>query len=230
MEHIVTIIRVRDTDAIERWMRRLAATALLSMAVITPAGAADLGACATAKDLSARIKACDAIAVDKTVDAATRSLALVSRGYAIYARTNDTNAPLASFTNATVLDPKDVDAYVGIGSMHLLRKETDQAETAFKTALKLDPKSFEAWKNLGTTYDLLGNNDKALASYDKALAIDKRNPNANLYKADTLLKMGKKGEALAVYRFTLYLFDPASKEYAYAKSRVTELENALGQN
>ncbi len=210
------------------WLRRLAATALVSLAVITPAHAIELGDCATA-ELPARIKACDALAANPSVDAATRSMALVSRGYAIFARTNDTNAPLASFTNATVLDPKNVDAYVGLGSMHLLRKELDQAETAFITATTLAPGNAEAWKDLGTTYDLLGNNDKALASYDKALAIDNRHPTANLYKADTLLKMGKKGQALALYRFTLYLFDQDAPEYAYAQSRITALEAELGQ-
>lgn len=223
------MIRAGGSEGIERWLKRLAATALLSLAVITPAGAADLGECATASDLSARIKVCDALAANPDVDAATRSLALVSRGYALFAQTNDTSAPLASFTNATLLDPKDVDAFVGLGSMHLLRKELDQAETAFMTATKLDPENPEAWKNLGATYDMLGNNDKALASYDKALAIEKRHPTANLYKADTLLKMGKKGEALAIYRFTLYLFDPASPAYAYAKSRIDELETELAQ-
>jgi len=223
------MIRADARADIEGWLKGLAASALLSLALITPAGAADLGACATAPNLQARIEACDALAANTALDAETRSLALVSRGYAIFARTNDTNAPLASFTNATLIDPKDVDAFVGLGSMHLLRKELDQAEAAFTTATKLDPENPEAWKNLGTTYDLLGDNNKALASYDKALAIDKRHPTANLYKADTLLKMGKKGEALAIYRFTLYLFDPASPEYAYAKGRVSQLETALGQ-
>ena len=223
------MIRVDGSEGIERWLQRLATTALLSLAVITPAGAADLGDCETASSLTDRVAACDAIAANADVDAATRSQALVSRGYALYAQTNDTNAPLASFSSATLLDPSDVDAFVGLGTMHLLRKEYDQAETAFLTATKLDPEDTESWKNLGTTYDLLGNNDKALASYDKALANDKRNPKINLFKADTLLKLGKKGQALAVYRFALYLFDPASQGYAYAKGRIDELEAELAQ-
>ena len=223
------MIRADARQGIERWLQRLATTALLSLAVITPAGAADLGDCDNASSLTARVAACDAIAASADADAATRSQALVSRGYALYAQSNDTNAPLASFTSATLLDPNDVDAFVGLGTMHLLRKEYDQAEAAFLTATKLDPENLEAWKNLGTTYDMLGNNDKALATFDKALAINKRSPKINLYKADTLLKMGKKGQALAVYRFTLYLFDPASQGYAYAKSRIDELETELGQ-
>ena len=72
-----------------------------------------------------------------------------------------------------------------------------------------------------------GDDKEAMANYDKALSIDKRQPLANLGKADLLAKTGRKGEALAMYRFTLYLFPPISKQYAYASNRIQQLEADL---
>jgi tetratricopeptide (TPR) repeat protein len=207
-----------------------ALTAGLGLAVATSAdaGAASLDDCRRG-DLISRIMACDDLIADSTTDAATRAAALVSRGYAIYLRSEQTDEALANFTSAILIDPDNVAAHIGLGTMHLFRKELDQAEAALNTAVKIAPDNPDAWSALGEVYDARGKNEEALAQFDKALALDSRLPMANLNKADTLAKLDRKGEALALYRFTLYLFDPRSQQSAYARQQIDTLEKELGQ-
>jgi Flp pilus assembly protein TadD len=213
--------------------RRLAAMALagimaLALTASPGARAATLQDCQKG-DLVSRIVACDDIINDPKIDTATRATALVSRGYAVFAQTGDTAEPLANFSSASLLDPTNAAAAIGLGTMHFTRKELDQAEAAFNAAIKLAPNDPTAWSSLGKVFETRGDTATALADYDKALAINKRHPGANLNKADALLKTGQKGEALAVYRFCLYLFDQRSQQYAYAQGKIAELETELGQ-
>ena len=210
--------------------RRGVAVAALAMALATGAGAraASLQECERG-DLYSRISACDVLIADPKTDNATRAVALVSRGYAVYTSTSETDEPLANFSNATLIDPNNAGAFIGLGTMHFVRKELDQAEAAFNTAIKLAPNDANVWNSLGTLYDARGNNEEALANYDKALTLNKRLPAANLNKADTLVKMGRKGEALAVYRFCLYLFDQRAEQYSYARDKIELLEAELKQ-
>ncbi len=212
-----------------RWLATGGVLVVTAMALAGPSFAATLEEC-NGGDPFDRLKACDAIINDMKVDAATRAKALVSRAYVTYSLYGETDEPLANFSAATLLDPTSIEALIGLGGMHLKRKEYDQADATFKKALEVDPKAAGAWYFLGTVAGARGNDKQAMDDYDKALAIDKRQPLANLGKADLLAKSGHKGEALALYRFTLYLFNSRSPQYAYAQSRVQELEADLKQN
>jgi tetratricopeptide (TPR) repeat protein len=176
-----------------------------------------------------RIIACDAIVADPASDAALRSMALVSRGYAVFSQAGDTAEPLANFTTAAQLDPGNAAAAIGMGTMHFSRKEYDQAESAYNTAIKLVPGDATPLSSLGKLHAVRGDKDKALANYDKAIAVNKRHPGANLNKADLLAEMDRKGEALALYRFCLYLFDRRVTQYGYIQNRIAQLEAELGQ-
>ncbi len=147
--------------------------------------------------LSQRLDACNSIINDDKVDAATRAKALVVHAYISYGIYGETDGPMANFSAATLLDPKNARAYIGIGAMHLIRKEYDQAGEAFRMALKIEPDMALAWTYLGSLAVKQGNDKEAMANYDKALSIDKRQPLANLGKADLLAKTGRNGEALA---------------------------------
>lgn len=219
-----------------RWARaignsplRLAAAAMLALAVLTTTTsvfAATLEDCEKG-DPFKRLDACNSIINDDKVDAVTRAKALVVHGYTSYGIYGETDEPMANFSAATVLDPKNVRAHIGLGAMHLIRKEYDQAEAEFKAALKIEPNFALAWTYLGSVAVKRGDDKLAMANYDKALSIDKRQPLANLGKADLLAKMGKKGEALALYRFVLYLFPTVSQQYAFAQQRIQQLETDL---
>jgi len=218
--------RVQQSGNSRRW---LATAAMLMLAVLTMPGrlfAATLDDCEKG-DPFERLDACNEIINSDKNDAATRAKAMIARGYISYGIYGETDEPMANFSAATLLDPKNARAYIGLGAMHLIRKEYDQAEAAFKMALKIEPTLALAWTYLGSVANARGDEKGAMANYDKALAIDKRQPLANLAKADLLAKNGQKGEALALYRFVLYLFPPVSRQYVYAQARIKKLEADL---
>lgn len=202
---------------------------MLALAVVTTAtsvAAATLDDCERG-DPFERLDACTSIFNDNKVDAVTRAKALVAHGYASYAIYSETDEPMANFSAATLLDPKNARAHIALGAMHLIRKEYDQAEAEFRAALKIEPNMALAWTYLGSLAMTRGNEKQAMANYDKALTIDKREPLANLGKAGLLAKTGHKGEALALYRFVLYLFPPVSRQYTFARQRIHQLEADL---
>jgi len=208
---------------------RLATAAMLAVAVLTTTtslAAATLDECEKG-DPFERLDACNSIINDDKVDAVTRAKALVAHGYISYGIYGETDEPMANFSAATLLDPKNARAHIALGAMHLIRKEYDQAEAEFKAALKIEPNMALAWTYLGSLANTRGKEKEAMVNFDKALAIDKRQPMANLGKADLLAKTGHKGEALALYRFVLYLFPPVSRQYAFAQQRIQQLEADL---
>jgi len=208
---------------------RLATAAMLALAVLTTAtsvSAATLDDCEKG-DPFRRLDACNSIINDDKVDAVTRAKALVAHAYTSYGIYGETDGPMANFSAATLLDPKNARAHIGLGAMHLIRKEYDQAEAEFKAALQIEPDMALAWTYLGSLANTRGDTKAAMANYDKALSIDKRQPLANLGKADLLVKAGRKGEALALYRFVLYLFPPVSRQHAFAQQRIKQLETEL---
>jgi len=209
--------------------RRLAGRVLgvlVGLALTVQAHAAAMSACETG-DPADRIVACDAIIADAGSDAATRSRALVGRGYAELYRSNDNVAALADFTAATKLDPGNAEAFIGMGKMHYFLEQMDEAQAAFATATQLAPDDPVAWNTLGKVYHFRGDYAAALTHFDRAIEADHRHPNANLNRADTLYALGRKGEALAGYRFCLYLFKKNDHQYGHVVDMIDRLEREL---
>ena len=79
-----------------------------------------------------------------------------------------------SFLKATKLDPKNVNAFYGLGGIYNYRNEYEKAVQAFKTVIKLDPTHFNARYSLGFTYEALGKLELAKLEYERYRSLKKR--------------------------------------------------------
>ena len=79
-----------------------------------------------------------------------------------------------SFLKATKLDPKNVNAFYGLGGIYNYRNEYEKAVQAFKSVIKLDPTHFNARYSLGFTYEKLGKLELAEIEYARYNSLKKR--------------------------------------------------------
>ena len=79
-----------------------------------------------------------------------------------------------AFLKATKLDPKNVNAFYGLGGIHNYRDEHEKAAQAFKTVIKLDPTHFNSRYSLGFTYEELGKPELAKIEYERYRSLKKR--------------------------------------------------------
>lgn len=81
------------------------------------------------------------------------------------------NIELALFelTKASRLIPRDPDVHFALGTVHLLREETELARDEFLRTIALDRNHADAYNNLGYTYLKLGMWDEAIEASRKAL-------------------------------------------------------------
>ena len=79
-----------------------------------------------------------------------------------------------SFLKATKLDPKNANAFYGLGGIYNYRNEYEKAVQAFKTVIKLDPTHFNARYSLGFTYEKLRKPKLAEIEYARYNSLKKR--------------------------------------------------------
>ena len=79
-----------------------------------------------------------------------------------------------AFLKATELDPKNVDAFYGLGGIYNYQNDHEKAVQAFKTVIKLDPTHFNARYSLGFTYEQLGKTELAKIEFERYHSLKKR--------------------------------------------------------
>jgi tetratricopeptide (TPR) repeat protein len=82
----------------------------------------------------------------------------------------DLEGARAILEQATRLDPKNVSAWISLGSLHLQRKDPKEAEKAFLSARSSDETSKTAVASLASFYRMTGNSEKAEQIFKDALA------------------------------------------------------------
>ncbi len=73
------------------------------------------------------------------------------------------------FLKAVEFDPKNKQAYYGLGHVYAQRQEYKKAIEAFKKTLVFDPDFSEAYNYLGNIYELLGREPEAILAYQEAI-------------------------------------------------------------
>jgi Flp pilus assembly protein TadD len=91
-----------------------------------------------------------------------------------YTHREDYPKAVESFLKAIDKNPKDPEAYVGLGGIYNQKKMFADALTAFETAIRLDPTHADAYYSLGYTHEMLGNREAAELNYEKSRAFKKR--------------------------------------------------------
>jgi Flp pilus assembly protein TadD len=70
---------------------------------------------------------------------------------------------------AVRMDPKDAEAWYGLGRIRFTQQRFQEAADCFERALVLDPRSVKAENNLGLSYEGLNRTDDATSAYRKAI-------------------------------------------------------------
>ena len=103
----------------------------------------------------------------------TGALALVAGEEATEAKQWDKAA--ASFQAAIKSDPKQPDAYLGLGYVYLMQKKYAQAVPVLQKATQLSPLDANGFGNLGIAYLRLGNLESAEPALRRAVQIQPKN-------------------------------------------------------
>lgn len=147
------------------------------------------------------------------------SMMLVHVGQA-YVLLND-NLDADKWTlRAVEMDPKNPDAWYGLGRIRYTEQRFSDALSCFQRVLSLVPKSVKAENNLGLTYEALNNVDSAKAAYRQAIAWQNEGPAAErsdqplLNLGTVLVHQGQLAEAepLLVQAATLSPDNPRTHE------------------
>ena len=93
-------------------------------------------------------------------------------------------------------NPVASEAFIGIGEIHILKKEWAKAEPAFSRAAQLKPRNFNAQFGHGISLQMTKKFVDAVRSYHKALTIEPDNLEANINIATTYLQLGRPQSAL----------------------------------
>jgi Flp pilus assembly protein TadD len=72
-------------------------------------------------------------------------------------------------TLAVRMDPKNAEAWYGLGRIRYTQQCFQEAATCFERSLVLDPRSVKAKNNLGLSYEGLNRTDDAISAYRQAI-------------------------------------------------------------
>lgn len=109
------------------------------------------------------------------------------------------------FRHATVLNPKDADAFSGLGASLECLEQNEEAERAYRRATELNPKDAYPRHGLGNVYAAQDRTDEAIAEYKRAAELDPRyayphNSLGYLYRS-----LGRADQAAAEYQRAIEL-------------------------
>lgn len=115
---------------------------------------------------------------------------------------------LALFRELLAHDPTLTAAYVGIGDVHMLRRDYAQAEPAYARAARLSPNDFRAHYGRGLALQMLDRLEEAARAYYGALLVQPANLHANSSLATVYLQMDKPRSAV-IFAQKAVEIDPA---------------------
>lgn len=109
---------------------------------------------------------------------------------------NARDVAIVEFVNAIRMNPKNADAYFGLGSAVTMRGKTAEAIAAYATALELRPEWIQARYELGMAYWKASRMDEATAQFRAVLERDGRHGPSHERLAVAAYYAGDKQEAL----------------------------------
>jgi superkiller protein 3 len=103
---------------------------------------------------------------------------------------------LAIFQDILAENPTITTAYLGIGEIHLVRKDYAKAEPAYARAARLEPRNFDAQYGHGLALQMLNRFVEAVRAYHRALTIDPDSVKANTNLATSYVQLRDPAKAL----------------------------------
>ncbi|MBU1940830.1 MAG: tetratricopeptide repeat protein, partial [Candidatus Thermoplasmatota archaeon] len=102
---------------------------------------------------------------------------LLKVGYEKIAK-NDLEAAIENFNEAISIDPKNPQAYAGLGNVYARKGDTEAAIENFNKAISIDPKNSQAYAGLGNVYARKGDIEAAIENFNEAISIDPKKSQA----------------------------------------------------
>ena len=119
---------------------------------------------------------------------------------------------------------------MGLGTIHLERREAEQAGPLFARALRLNPDLFAARRLLGNSLMMIGRFDEAVQVFEAGVQRDPQSAEAHFYLGKVLLQRGRFPEAERELEFAVRT-DPNSRnawlELARLYSLRAEVDRSL---
>lgn len=112
---------------------------------------------------------------------------------------------LNNYERTLEIDPKNVNALVGVGNTHVFLGNYRTATVYYENALEIDPKNINALGKLGTAYFEAGDYESAALYYNKTLEIDPDNIDALNGQGNILTGQRRYDDALAKYELVLQI-------------------------
>jgi len=126
------------------------------------------------------------------------------------------NSAYELYQLATEIEPSNAKGFVGLGRVHVLQDQLDQALLDFQRAVLLDPYNAEAHQGLGyAVYLMKGNKAQAIDELRIAVRLDPRLYAAYIQLADVLQSNGEFQEAEAVLLDASQLKPNAEEAFYY---------------
>ena len=126
----------------------------------------------------------------------TASQEITMQAAGIASEYGDYKEALRLFKEVLSENPVVTEAFIGIGDIHLAKKEWRDAEPVFARASKLEPRNFDAQYGHGVALQMMQRFVEAIRAYHRALTIDPNDVGANLNIATTYLQMGRPKSAV----------------------------------
>jgi Flp pilus assembly protein TadD len=130
-----------------------------------------------------------------------------------------------SLARATRLDPKNVDAWLDLGSVYYSLRQRDKEGDAYQKAVSLQPNNSQAHYLLGTWYEDVGQFERAVAEYRAAVKIDPTDDNAWFDLGELELLLGRRSAAAEAHERLKRL----NQGLAMRLNRVIELSDKAGR-
>jgi tetratricopeptide (TPR) repeat protein len=138
-----------------------------------------------------------------------------------------------SLKKAIELNPKNDDAYAGLGRFYLEHGNSPQAGDLFSKAIELNPKNDDAYAGLGRFYLEHGNSPQAGDLFSKAIELNPKNNDARVGLGRLYLEQGKFSQAEDTFKKAIEMNSADDHAYfelgsLYRKQvKQSEAENAF---
>jgi len=107
---------------------------------------------------------------------------------------------ISHFTNASIINPSDVNTYNTLARCYLDKGENDAAKKAALTSVKVNPESFEANFNTGQILSRIGMKaNEILPYYEKAVSLESSNSKLLRELAQIYYELDRKKESIKVF-------------------------------
>jgi len=143
-----------------------------------------------------------------------------------YAGLRQYTEAIASYDNATRIDPEYATAWYNRGSALLNLARYEDAVASYDNATRIDPGYANAWINRGVALGRLARYEDAIASYDKGLKISPDDADAWYNRGNALLYLERYEDAIASYDKALKI----NPGYSNAQQNRVVAQNQAGQS